>query len=92
METGIERVKGAFSDNPVYDELMYKLAELSARWRGSKEPALVTSYQHVLLTLIEPGWSGSGHDALDVELELPDSLMPPEYFQLFEKTSEPSIK
>lgn len=31
MDTGIERIKGAFSDNPIYDELMYKLAELSAK-------------------------------------------------------------
>ena len=78
-----QNLRKGFSDNPLYDELMRKLGELDAQWRGTKSDTLVQRYHHVLFALMELGWTGKGQDALDVELELPDELMPPEYFQLF---------
>jgi len=81
-----KRVAGAFSSNPVYDQLGQKLADLAAAWRGTKDPQLVRRYQAVLLTLLELGWK----DDLYVELELPDELMPPEYFQRYEESAEKS--
>ncbi len=77
----IPRVIGAFSSNLIYDELGHKLAELAAAWRTHKKPELVQRYHHVLLTLLELGWD----DELDVELELPNELMPAEYFLRYEK-------
>lgn len=71
------RIAGAFSSNPVYDELGQKLADLASAWRRTKDPALARRYQAVLLTLLELGWD----EGLDVELELPYELMPPEYFK-----------
>jgi hypothetical protein len=71
----IERVEGAFSSNPVYDELGHKLAELAAAWRTHKTPDLVQRYQNVLGVLLELGWKGN----LDFELQLPREHMPQQY-------------
>lgn len=81
MAPQFEHVAGAFSKNPVYDALMWKLANLAGEWRGTKKPELVQRYHHVLLALLELGWD----DELDVELELPNELMPAEYFLRYEK-------
>lgn len=79
-----KRIKGALSDNPVYEELLYKLADLAGEWRETKQDKLVRRYQAILLCLYELGWD----EELDVELELPDELMPPEYFQRYERIAK----
>jgi hypothetical protein len=80
----IKRVVGAFSANPVYDELGHRLAELAAAWRSHHDLDLVRRYHTVLLCLLELGWD----EELDVELELPAELMPPEYFHRYEQSTE----
>ena len=82
----MERLAGVFSDDAIYNELNYKLAELAGEWRETKNPDVVRRYHHVLLCLMELGWD----DNLDVELELPDDLMPAEYFQRYERRTEKS--
>ena len=79
----IKHIPGAFDPNPVYDKLGHRLAELAAAWRTHKTQDLVERYHHVLLTLLELGWN----DNLDVELELPDELMPAAYFERYERIS-----
>lgn len=77
VKTKIDWIQGAFSPNPIYDALGEKLTELRWEWSGTKDSKLVRRYQAILLTLIELGWDKK----LDVELELPDELMPVEYFK-----------
>jgi hypothetical protein len=77
IKTKIDWIPGAFSPNPVYDALGEKLTELRWEWSKTKAPDLVRRYQAVLLTLIDLGWDKK----LDVDLELPDELMPAEYFK-----------
>lgn len=86
METRIKRVMGAFSPNLLYDELLYKLAELALEWRVNKEDKVARRYQAILLSLLELGWN----DELDTEFELPNRLMPEEYFQRYEQKAEVS--
>jgi hypothetical protein len=71
----IRRVVGAFSDNPVFDELGHKLAEIVTTWRSTKAPDLIERYNIVLLCLIELGYN----EPLDVDLELPQKYMAAEY-------------
>jgi hypothetical protein len=71
----IERVIGSFSDNPVFDALGHRLAELSAAWGSTKDVELVARYNVVLLSLIELGFN----DSLDLDVCLPDELMAAEY-------------
>jgi hypothetical protein len=61
-----------------------KLNDLAAQWRGANrrqehetEAALIHQYHAVLHCLIELGHA----DFLDAESELPDRLMPAEYFE-----------
>lgn len=70
-------VKHGYSDNPIYDELLWKLSELAGLWRRTKDETVVTRYHHILLSLLELGYD----EALDAELELPDHLMPSEYLE-----------
>jgi hypothetical protein len=74
-------------DTHVLDVLERKLGNLAAQWRGASRHseteiahALVQQYQAVLLCMIELGHN----EFLDAETELPDRLMPPEYFQWVE--------
>jgi len=75
MATKFQVVKGAFSDNPTYDELLHKLAELAGEWRAHKSEHLVRQYHAVLLCLLTLGWNGY----LSPQVELPDELLPAEY-------------
>jgi hypothetical protein len=73
----IKRVVGSFSDNPTFDELGHRLAEIAATWRSTKASDLVERYNAILLSLIELGYN----EALDIELCLPDEFMSFEYRQ-----------
>lgn len=84
MEARLKRVVGAFSSNPTYDDLLYKLAELALEWRATKDDKLARRYQAVLVSLLELGWN----EELDTEFELPNRLMPEEYFQRYEQVHE----
>lgn len=70
-------------DEQLLDSLETKPGHLAARWRGTESSheanAIVRQYQAVLGCMIEPGF----HASLDVDAELPDDLMPQEYFDLF---------
>jgi hypothetical protein len=74
-------------DTHVLEVLEHKLSDLAAQWRGASRrsetlisQALAQQYQAVLLCMIELGHN----EFLDAETELPDRLMPPEYFQWIE--------
>jgi hypothetical protein len=71
------------TDAQLLNELDIKLSDLAAMWRGQKNSAaadeIVHQYQVILRCMIELGY----HDSLDVDSELPDRLMPQEYFDLF---------
>ncbi|MCI0711418.1 MAG: hypothetical protein L0154_14790 [Chloroflexi bacterium] len=69
-----------YSDDPTFDRIMDELGWLAGAWRETKEQAYVTKYQVLLRALLEMGWD----DELDVELLLPDDLMPTEYFARYE--------
>lgn len=80
-------------DNHVLEVLEHKLSDLAAQWRGANSrndlniaEALVSQYHAVLLCMIE-----LGHDEfLDAESELPDRLMPAEYFQWVDRLNSDS--
>lgn len=67
-------------------EMEHSLSLLAARWRSRQNtpeaPEIVRRYQSILRCMIELGY----HDSLDVESELPDELLPQEYFDLFTQT------
>jgi hypothetical protein len=71
----IERVVDAFSENPIYDVLVHRLAEIASTWRSTKADDLIPCYNVVLLTLIELGFN----EALDFDVCLPSRLMIAEY-------------
>ena len=75
----VEVVRYGFSDNPVYDRLVDKLGYLAGLWRRHKTDEIAQQYQTVLKTLIILGFD----EPLDVDVELPDDLMPVEYTSLF---------
>jgi DNA-binding transcriptional regulator PaaX len=62
------------------------LAQLAMRWRGSdndkESDAIAHNYQVILRCMIELGF----RQALQVEAELPDELMPQEYLDLFKQS------
>jgi hypothetical protein len=64
-----------------------KLSDLAASWREQKNQPqadeIVRHYHAILRCMIELGF----HDSLDVDSELPDRLMPQEYFDLFKQSS-----
>lgn len=66
-------------------EMERSLALLAARWRGRQHQPeavdIVHQYQSILRCMIELGY----RDALDVDSELPDELLPPEYLDLFKQ-------
>jgi hypothetical protein len=59
----------------IQETLLDKLGELVGEWRATKSDEVAKQYQAVLRTLLMMGWSGE----LDVDMELPDRLMPDEY-------------
>jgi hypothetical protein len=73
----IERIVGAFSDNPVYDALGHRLAEIAATWHTTQAPDLIPRYNAVLQCLVEMGYS----DVIAADLHLPDQFMSLEYSQ-----------
>jgi hypothetical protein len=75
----IEVERYGFSDNPTFDTLLNKLAQLAGKWRSNKQNEVATQYQTILRSLIMLGF----HEELPVELELPDALMPEEYLNQF---------
>jgi hypothetical protein len=75
----VEVERFGFSDNPTFDTLLNKLAQLAGKWRTDKQAELVEQYQTILRSLIMLGF----HEELPVELELPDELMPEEYLSQF---------
>jgi hypothetical protein len=71
----IERIIGSFSDNPVYDALAHRLAEIAATWRSTHANDLVVRYNVVLRCLVELGYTGP----VDSEIRLPKQFMSLEY-------------
>jgi hypothetical protein len=61
------------------ETLLDKLGELAGEWRATKSDTAASQYQAVLRTLLMLGWRGE----LDVDMELPDRLMPEEYLNQF---------
>jgi hypothetical protein len=61
----MERLVGSFSKNLVYDALLHRLAEISARWASRQDAKdLVERYNAVLITLLELGFQ----EPSDIEL------------------------
>ena len=68
-----------YDDNPIYDDILYRLSRLAGKWRGEKNDAVAEQYRTLLNALLVMGWRGS----LMPEEELPDRLMPEAYFAQF---------
>ena len=75
-------------DTSLLGVLEDKLSDLASQWRGAtrrkesmKAQKLVQQYQATLRYMIELGHD----DFLDAETELPDALMPEEYFEWVEQ-------
>lgn len=68
---------------PTNKTLETELSDFAALWRGKKDSpeagSIVQKYHAVLHQMIELGF----RDALDPDSELPNRLMPQEYFDLF---------
>ena len=64
-------------------EMERSLGLLAMRWRSHQNTPdgenLVRQYQAILRCMIELGY----RESLDVDSELPDELLPEEYFELF---------
>jgi hypothetical protein len=75
----------ARSDAHIIRILEFRLSDLAALWRGRKGTPevdeIVRQYQAVLRCMIELGF----RSPLDVDAELPNRLMPQEYFDLFKR-------
>jgi hypothetical protein len=67
------------------NEMERSLALLAGRWRSRQNTpdaeSIARQYQAILRCMIELGYQ----DSLDVDSELPDELMPQEYFELFKQ-------
>lgn len=74
------------TDAQLLDALETRLGRLAAKWRGTNEPqeemALVRQYQAIMRCMIEMGYG----ESLDADAELPDRLLPQEYFDLFKSS------
>lgn len=74
------------SDAQIVRVLEFKLADLAPRWRSRQNTPeadeIVYQYQAILRCMIALGF----RDPLDVDSELPDRLMPQDYFDLFKQT------
>jgi hypothetical protein len=74
------------SDAQLLDALETRLGRLAAKWRGTndaqEELALVRQYQAILRCMIEMCY----RESLDADAELPDRLLPQEYFDLFKSS------
>lgn len=73
------------TDAQLLHDLETKINELAPSWRSAKRTgeteratAIVRQYQAVLRCMIELGFK----DELDIDAELPDQLLPPEYLAL----------
>jgi hypothetical protein len=75
------------TDAQLLDALETRLGRLAAKWRGTddaqEELALVRQYQAILRCMIEMGYRESLENA---DAELPDRLLPQEYFDLFKSS------
>ena len=73
-----------------YNQLLDRLSYLAGLWRRLKTDEVAERYHAVLRTLLELGY----REWLDVESELPDELMPPEYERLVLEASalKPPLK
>jgi hypothetical protein len=71
---------------PMLKNMENSLSELAMRWRGSdseeEADAIARNYQVILRCMIDLGF----RQALQVEAELPDELMPQEYLDLFKQS------
>lgn len=72
-------------DAQLLDALETKINQLTPSWRSAalnneteKAKAIVRQYQVVLRCMLELGFT----QELDIDAELPDELMPPEYLKL----------
>lgn len=76
-------VKSAQGVSTDYKEEERALGNLAMVWRTNKDnpsgPQVAEEYCRKLRALIKAGWRGE----LDVDAELPESLMPQEYLKLF---------
>ncbi len=74
------------TDAQLLDALETRLGRLAAKWRGTNDPqeelVLVRQYQAILRCMIEMGY----RESLDADAELPDRLLPQEYFDLFKSS------
>lgn len=70
-------------DKQLLKSMEFKLSDLAALWRGNKATpqaeTIVRQYQAILRCMVELGF----REPLDTDSELPDRLMPQEYFDLF---------
>jgi hypothetical protein len=73
--------KSQYSADPLLFALERKISELAMKWRGTKDAKVVEQYQATLKCLIALGWETD----LDADAELPDRLMPKEYFEHIER-------
>jgi hypothetical protein len=70
-----------YSEDPTLDHIMDELAWLAGAWGETKDQTYVTKYQVLVRALLEMGWN----DELDIELLLPDDLMPQAYFARYDE-------
>lgn len=75
METKSAYRPLGLSDNPTFDILMWELSQQAGEWRETQSADAVRKYHAVYNCLIALGWA----DELDLELMLPDDLMPQAY-------------
>lgn len=71
-------------DKITQKQLLDRLDYLAGLWRETKSDEVVRRYHAVLMTLLELGY----REWLDIEAELPERLMPPEYFDLMREASQ----
>lgn len=60
------------------EELQDQLGVAAAHWYRTRDAQFVFSYHEIYRKLRQLGWNGS----IDIDTELPEELMPPEYMEL----------
>lgn len=73
-----------FPTDPELRRLEDRLGDLAGMWRGTYDEKVVQEYHATMARLYELGWN----DVLDMESELPDSLMPEEYLRRWESQND----
>jgi hypothetical protein len=74
-------VKIGYPADPLLYALQIKAGDLAALWGETKDEKYVKQYHAVIKCLIALGWETD----LDADAELPDDLMPKEYFEHVER-------